>query len=112
MNEKCIYKIIFYNEGKVYEIFAKQVYQGNLYGFVEVEDILFGEKTSVVVDPSEERLKEEFADTKRTYIPMHSIVRIDEVVKKGTAKITAVSEKGSNVTSISTPIYTPNNGPQ
>jgi hypothetical protein len=105
--KKHIFKVIFYNEGKLYEIYAQQVTQGNLYGFVEVEQLLFGEKSSVVVDPSEERLKAEFGGVQKTYIPMHAIVRIDEVEKEGAAKITAVAEKNGNVAAFPTPVYTP-----
>lgn len=102
-----IFKVIFHNQDKVYEIYARNIYQGELYGFVEVEELLFGEKSTVVVDPAEERLKTEFENTVRTYIPMHTIIRIDEVKKQGTGKITAVSgDKGSNVSAFPT-IYTP-----
>lgn len=111
MNPKQLYKVVFYSQGKIYEIFAKQVYQGSLYGFVEVEQIVFGERSTVVVDPSEEKLKAEFAGVKRTYIPLHAVVRIDEVEKQGTSKITAIDNKGDNVTAFPTPIYTPSRGP-
>jgi len=83
-----IYKVIFLNQGQIYEIYATQIYQGELYGFIEVEEFLFGERAQVVVEPSEERLKNEFADVKRSFIPMHAIIRIDEVKKEGMAKIT------------------------
>ena len=105
--KKRIYKVIFYNEGKLYEIYAQQVFQGSLYGFVEVEQLLFGEKSSVVVDPSEERLKAEFSGVQRTYIPMHTIVRIDEVEKEGAAKITMPETKSGNITAFPTTVYTP-----
>ena len=105
--KKRVYKIIFYNEGKLYEIYAQQVFQGNLYGFVEVEQLLFGENASLVVDPSEERLKAEFNGVKRTYIPMHTIVRIDEVEKEGAAKITMPETKSGNITAFPTTVYTP-----
>ena len=49
-----IYRVIFHNQGHVYEIYASQIYQSDLYGFVEVEDFLFGERASLVVDPGEE----------------------------------------------------------
>ena len=88
-----IYKITFINKGQIYEVFAKQVYTSDLYGFVEIEDFLFGEKTQVVVDPSEEKLKAEFQDVKRSFIPMQAIIRIDEVEKEGISKI----ENGDNV---------------
>ncbi|HET7306198.1 MAG TPA: DUF1820 family protein [Gammaproteobacteria bacterium] len=107
MAVKHIYKIVFLNQGKVYEIYARNVSQGTLFGFVEVEKLVFGERTSVVVDPGEERLKTEFEDVRRTYIPLHSIVRIDEVAKEGVAKVSEV-EGGSNVTPFPYPTYTPN----
>ena len=40
-NSAEIYKITFLNKGKVYEVFVKQVYQSDLYGFVEIEDYVF-----------------------------------------------------------------------
>jgi hypothetical protein len=69
-----------------------------MYAFVEVGEITFGERSKLVVDPSDEKLKSEFAGVKRTYIPLHAIVRIDEVEKEGQAKIHPGGEgKGGNV---------------
>ncbi len=103
MPKKPIYKIIFHNQDKIFEVYAKNVYQGELFGFIEIEELIFGEKTSLVVDPSEESLKTEFDNVNRTYIPMHSIIRIDEVNKQGTAKIKPDTEQSGNVTTF--PIY-------
>ena len=108
---KRIYKVIFLNQGQIYEVFAKSVTQGSLFGFVEIEQLLFGERTQVVVDPSEERLKTEFADVKRFFVPMHAVVRIDEVEKQGPARITQPSEKDGKLTAFPTPIYTPGTDP-
>jgi hypothetical protein len=104
--KKPIYKIMFMNQGKVYEIYAKSVSPGGLFGFVEIEGLIFGEKTTVVVDPSEEALQREFAGVERTYVPMHAVMRIDEVQKRGASRIHAVTDTGK-VTSLPTPIYTP-----
>ena len=82
-----IYKVAFLNEGKLYELYARGVSSSALLGFIEVEGLLFGEKTKVVVDPSEERLRSEFAGVERTYVPIHAVVRIDQVEKRGAAKI-------------------------
>lgn len=82
-----VFRIIFINGDKLYEIYAKELEQSNMFGFIEIEGIIFGEQSSVLVDPSEEKLKSEFGNVSRTYIPMHSIIRIDEVPKQGTAKI-------------------------
>ncbi len=109
--QRQIYKIIFMNQGKVCEIYAGGVSHGAMFGFVEVEEILFGEKTQVVVDPSEESLKLEFDGVRRTYIPMHSVIRIDEVEKEGTARITGdVKEGASNVANFPMPVFTPKGG--
>jgi len=91
-----LYKVIFLNQDKVYEVFARQIFQSDLFGFIEIEEIVFGERSQLLVDPSEEKLKAEFDSVTRSYIPMHSIIRIDEVEKEGVAKIS--DNTGSNVT--------------
>ncbi len=85
-----MYKVVFANHNKVYELYAKAVYQSDMYGFVEVEDFVFGEKSQMIVDPGEEKLRSEFSGVQRTYIPLHSILRIDEVEQGGAAKIREV----------------------
>ncbi|MEX2525470.1 MAG: DUF1820 family protein [Gammaproteobacteria bacterium] len=104
MSRKPLYKVIFHNQGKIYEIYARSVHQGAMFGFVEVEKLVFGEKSSVVVDPSEENLKSEFSNVSRSYIPMHSIIRIDEVDKQGAPKVTEAAGPGENITPF--PVYT------
>jgi hypothetical protein len=81
-----IFKVLFVNQGKVYEIYARKVSHGSLFGFIEVEELVFGERSTVVVDPAEEKIKAEFHEVKRTYLPMHSVLRIDEVKKQGQAR--------------------------
>jgi hypothetical protein len=98
-----IFRIMFVNQGKVYEVYARKVSHGGLFGFVEVEELVFGERTSVVVDPTEERIKGEFEGVKRSYLPLHSVLRIDEVRKQGTAKIVAL--EGANVAQFPVPLY-------
>lgn len=105
MSSNPIYKIQFLNQGKVYEIYARHVSHGSLFGFIEVEKLVFGAKSSVVVDPSEEKIQAEFAGVTRTYLPMHSIIRIDEVEKQGTSKISDAG--GGNVAQFPMPMYSP-----
>ena len=108
MAKKSIFRIIFHNQGNIYELYAHEVSQGGLYAFVEVGDIIFGERSKLVVDPSDEKLKSEFSGVKRTYIPLHAVVRIDEVEKEGQAKIVPAREsKGSNVAPFPMPIKPP-----
>ncbi len=103
-----LYRVIFVNQGKVYEVYARSVADGGLLGFVEIEQLVFGERSQVVVDPSEEKLKGEFEGVKKTFLPMHSIIRIDEVEKQGVARI---SDADGKVTSFPTPYYGPGRGP-
>jgi hypothetical protein len=82
--------------------------QGRLFGFIEVEELIFGERSTVVVDPGEERIKSEFTGVKCTMLPMHSILRIDEVKKQGVSKISAF--EGNNVSQFPMSMYTPAGG--
>ena len=100
MSKKGIYKIVFIQLGEIYEVYAKSIYQSDMYGFVEVEEYIFDLNSKIVVDPSEEKLKNEFKGVKRSFVPINSILRIDEVDKKGTAKIP--KSKEGNVTTLPT----------
>ena len=106
MSEKHIYKVVFINRDEVYEVYAKSVYQGDMYGFVIIEDFVFGEKSSIVIDPGEDKLRAEFDGVKRSFIPVHEIIRIDQVKKRGVAKIVSseqVSKPTGNVSSLYMP---------
>ncbi len=109
MSEKPLYKVIFMSQGQVWEIYAKGISHDAMFGFVEVEELVFGERSSVVVDPSEEKIRTEFENVRRTYLPMHSIIRIDEVEKQGASKVSKL--EGSNVAQFPMPIYTPGDKP-
>jgi hypothetical protein len=100
-----IFKVIFHNQGKVFEIYARKVGHGQMFGFIEVEELIFGERSTVVVDPAEEKIQSEFAGVKRTYLPLHSVIRIDEVRKSGVSKVSAAD--GTNVAQFPFPVYTP-----
>lgn len=99
-----IFKVLFVNQGKVYEIYARKVTHGSLFGLLEVEELVFGERTSVVVDPTEEKIKAEFAGVRRTYLPLHSVLRVDEVKKQGVSKITQL-EGANNVSQFPVPLF-------
>jgi hypothetical protein len=104
-----IFRIVFVNQGKVYEIYARKVSHGGLLGFVEVEELVFGERSTVVLDPGEERIKAEFAGVKRSYLPLHSVLRIDEVRKQGVSKISAL--EGGNVAQFPVNLFPAGNDP-
>ena len=93
-----IFRISFHNNGKVYQLYVQRVQQADLYGFVEVSELLFDEHTSVVIDPAEERLKAEFTGVERLILPMHAVIRIEEVEKHGQNKILEMDGSISNIT--------------
>ncbi len=111
MKPRRVYRVIFHNQGSVYELYARKVSQGELYAFVEVGEILFGERGGLLVDPSEERLKSEFAGVSRTYIPLPSVVRIDEVEKEGVNKIVPAPAPQGNVMTFPAPPPAPGGKP-
>jgi len=104
MSSQHIFKVLFVNQGKVYEVYARKVSHGSMLGFVEIEQLEFGERAGVVVDPTEERLKTEFEGVRRSFLPVHAVLRIDEVSKRGSARITQFE---GNVTPFPSPLYTP-----
>jgi len=67
---KPVFKVIFYNQNEIYEVYARDIYQSEL-----------------IVNPGEEKLKNEFAGVKRSFVPMQAIIRIDEVERGGEGKI-------------------------
>jgi len=100
---QSVYRIFFTSQGKAYEIYARQVSQSALYGFVEEEGILFGERSRIVVDPGEESLRNEFGSVRRLLIPYHAVSRIDEVDKEGAGKVLSLP----TVASTSSPLLPP-----
>ncbi len=111
MSDGHVYRITFLQQGQVYEIYSEGVGQGGMLGFVEVDGLLFGERTEIVVDPSEERLKTEFQGVRRLYLPMHSILRIEEVEKRGTARIRKAEKGEANLMQFPVPMTVPESDP-
>lgn len=104
MAKKNIYKVVFHQQGNLYELHARHVSHSEMYGFVEIGEIIFGERSALLVDPSEEKLKTEFAGVKRTFVPIHAVVRVDEVSKEGTNKIVAAdSDSNGNIAQFPVP---------
>ena len=100
-DQQPIYRVIFIQNDKLYEVYSRYLTEESLMGFIEIEELVFQNASStIVLDPSEEKLRAEFKDVKRSYIPLHTILRIDEVIKEGSAKMTTherTTEKKGNV---------------
>lgn len=101
-----VYRISFFNQGKIYELYAESVHQSEMYGFVVVEGLLFDHHQTLLIDPSEEKLRDEFKGVSRTLVPLHAVIRVDEVEQKGANKIVDPDGK-SNVTPFPSNFYSP-----
>ncbi len=98
MSHKRIYRVRLVHEGKIIEIYARSVGSAGMLGFVEIGELVFGEPSRLVVSPEEEALAREFEGVKRFFVPMHAIVRIDEVEREGAARIVSTQVKGTGAT--------------
>ncbi len=97
---KPVFRIKFRHQDQLVELYAHGVNQSSMMAFVEISELIFDNKTDVLIDPSEEKLKGEFGGVKSTYIPIHAIIRIDEVEKTGNNKIRPLSEKEAHLGTI------------
>ena len=95
-SKKSTFRIQFHNNNRIYELYAHEVSQSQMAGFIEIGEIIFGEQSKLLIDPAEEKLKLEFANVKHTYIPHFAVIRIDEVEQSGKNRI--LDSDGSSVT--------------
>lgn len=96
MNDSILYKIIFLNRSKVYELYARDVFSSEIYGFIYVSDLVFDQHKTIVIDPAEDKLRDEFENVNVLHLPMQSVIRIEEVKKKMSCKIRDI-KKGDNI---------------
>jgi hypothetical protein len=82
MKSKKLFKVTFLSQGKTLELYARHVASSALWGFTEVGDLVFDQQEGVVIDPTEERLREEFGNTRVLHLPIQCIVRVEEVDKR------------------------------
>ena len=83
MSKNTLFKVVFLNNGKVYELFAEGVISSGLWGFIEVSDLVFETSEGIVVDPTEEKMRDEFSGATAMHLPIQSVLRIEEVEKRG-----------------------------
>ena len=87
-DDERVYRVLFHNQGKIFDVFVRSVGRAELFGFLELQDFVFNNPTSTIIDPTEDKLRSEFEDVKRVFIPIANVERIDEVKHIGEAKIT------------------------
>jgi len=97
MTDRKIYRVAFLKHGKVYEMYCRDVSSTSMWGFLELEELVFGKQDAVVVDPTEEKLRSEFEGVEALYLPLHSVLSVERVEKRGKAVIRD-RESGEKVT--------------
>ena len=109
VGSNTVYRVTFLSQGEVYELYARSVSQGGIFGFVEVADLIFRDETKKLIDPSRERIAKEFKGVPRTFVPLHAVLRIDQVEREGEARITPSTgeTKRGQVRLFPAPIPTP-----
>lgn len=68
-----IYRIIFVHQEDLQEIYAQYISEETLVGFIEADSLLEMNQTHQILNTKEVR---------RCYIPLHNIIRIDEIFLK------------------------------
>lgn len=75
-----IYRVIFKQDDQRCQLYAQYICEESLMGFLEVESLIFSpDSSSLIVDVKQEELKQQYKGVKRTYIPMHTVIRVDEI---------------------------------
>jgi hypothetical protein len=87
--EKTFYKVSFARDNELYQICARHVGTSEWWGLIELSGFIFPENR-LVYNPGEERIRREFSGIRRTWIPYHAIVRIDEVLDATESEIKIV----------------------
>jgi hypothetical protein len=83
MSDEKLYKVVFLNGGKVYELYSRGVTSSGLWGFIEVSELVFETNGGLVVDPTEEKMRQEFEHARVLHLPIQSVLRVEEVEKRG-----------------------------
>jgi len=79
--KKKLYRITFLNDRKeIMTVHASNVNTSSFLGLIEVSDIVFLDTSEILFTPNDDKVKNEFKDVERTFIPINYIVRIDEII--------------------------------
>lgn len=73
------YKVQFYDSKKeIMTFFAKKLNPSSFLGLIEVSEILFMD-SEIIINPDDEKVRKEFNGVSKTFLPLNTIVRIDEI---------------------------------
>ena len=94
---KELYKITIIDEDKEHTtLYATNVTQADLLGFVEISGLEFPNKSDIILTPGEDKAHTLFKDTKRIIIPGNYIIRIEELKEDKKAQIINIFDSVKN----------------
>lgn len=80
-----VYRTVFTHLDQVYTVYSQGISEETLVGFIELDSIIEVKQEVVLSTESHETHQlflQQLASIKRTYVPMHAVVRIDEMTRK------------------------------
>jgi glutamate-1-semialdehyde 2,1-aminomutase len=95
-DKQPIFRVIFLNQGQVYEIYARHIFQSELWGFLEIEELVFGERSQMLVDPSEEKLKNQFEGVPADFarhtltLPFNDLGAVEETLTRVGSQVACI----------------------
>jgi hypothetical protein len=79
--KKKLFKVQFlHNQKEIKTIYANKINPSSFLGLIEVSDIVFIDSSEILINPDDEKIRKEFKDVERTFLPINTIIRIDEVI--------------------------------
>ena len=51
MAAKPIYRVVVHQQGEIWDLYVREIFQSELWGFIEVEEFVLDDASRVVVDP-------------------------------------------------------------
>ncbi len=92
--KKKLYKIHFLDEGKNKNIvYANKVNPSSFLGLIELSDIVFLDTSEILITPDDDKIRKEFQDVERTFLPINAIIRIDEIVLENETPVIKLYKK-------------------
>jgi hypothetical protein len=80
-----VYRTVFTHLDQVYTVYSQGLSEETLVGFIELDSIIEVKQEVILSTESQEMHQlfiKQLASIKRTYVPMHAVVRIDEMTRK------------------------------
>ena len=74
-----VYRVHFQTENRSYSLLTRSVRESELFGFIEISEIIFEDINRLIISPEDEALRKEFAKVESISIPHQYLRRIDRL---------------------------------